>query len=134
MNRLYSNHSKHRCRRFIVNFDLQGPEFKFKLPDGKENYKTCTGGLCSIMLLITLLAYSITSGIEFQLRENYTIKKKEYEEIFLDSNYTFSGENGFAIAASFWMPNYFDKDFWSDPEIGQLNFYIKYWADSSETP
>ena len=101
MNGVNSN----RCLKFFVKFDLQGHEFHFKLPDGKENYKTCTGGFVSIMLMIILLAFMVTSGLEFQLRENYTIRKKEYEGIFLDSNYTFSGENGFAVAASFWTPN-----------------------------
>ena len=125
MNGVNSN----RCLKFFVKFDLQGHEFNFKLPDGKENYKTCTGGFCSIMLMIILLSYMITSGLEFQLREKYTIRKKEYEGIFLDSNYTFNGDNGFAVAASFWTPF---SDRWDDPEIGELNFYIKYWQSSSE--
>ena len=55
--------------------------------------------------LLLLLSCMITSGLEFQLRENYTIRKKEYEGIFLDSNYTFNRDNGFAVAASFWTPN-----------------------------
>ena len=52
----------------------------------------------------------------------------------MDSNYTFTGENGFAIAASFWMPNTVDKAGWSDPEIGELKFYSKYWSDAEGLP
>ena len=73
----------------------------------------------------------ITSGLEFQLRENYTIQQREYDGRFWASNFTFTKENGFAIAASFWYPE--DKARWDDPEIGELKFYNKYW-NNNELP
>ena len=37
-----------------MNFDLVGHNFNFKLPDGEEYYKTCTGGFCSLTFFLIL--------------------------------------------------------------------------------
>ena len=84
-NKQYSN----RCLHFFVNFDLVGSTFNFKLPDGKEYYKTCTGGFCSLLIMLILLSYTIATFIEFNTRANYSIIKRDFESVYLDSNYTF---------------------------------------------
>ena len=77
------------------------------------------------MLMVALLAFTITSGVDFWLHENYTIMKKEYEGIYLDSNFTFSQADGFAVAASVWIGH--NNGLGEDPEIGEVKFYIKSW-------
>ena len=86
---------------FFVNLDLVGKEFNFKLPDGNERYKTCTGGFCSVILLIIMLIFAFATGLELKERKSYTIQKTEYDNVFGDSDFAFSSADGFAVAAAF---------------------------------
>ena len=119
-----------------MNFDLVGHNFNFKLPDGEEYYKTCTGGFCSLTFFLILLAYSAATGVQFFAKDNYKIVKRENEGIYLNSNYTFGYDNGFAAAAGVWLNP--DSISAIDPnldhhEIGQIKFVMKYWEDLDES-
>ena len=119
-----------------MNFDLVGHNFNFKLPDGEEYYKTCTGGFCSLTFFLILLAYSAATGVQFFAKDVYTIVKRDTEGFYLDSNYTFGYDNGFAVAAGVWLnPESLSE---LDPEInhheiGQTKFVMKYWEVLDES-
>ena len=59
--------------------DLSRDHFKFKLPDGNTKYKTCFGGVTTIILGLIIFTYSITQFIVFYERSLYSIIEK-YEE------------------------------------------------------
>ena len=53
--------------------DLSRDHFKFKLPDGKTKFKTCIGGISTIMFGTLILLYAVTQFIVFYERSLYSI-------------------------------------------------------------
>ena len=58
--------------------------------------------------------------------------KKEYERVYLDSNYTFGYDNGFAVAAAFWRDLGENEEY--DEEVGSIKFVIKHWKSPDDAP
>ena len=124
---------RNRCCQFFVKFDIEGQAFRFKLPDGKDKYQTCIGGVCYIFVSIILLLYSVSTLIELVTRQNYTLVTKEFEGVNVYSSFTFGKDNGFAVAAGIsGSDNNWDAGE-EDLEIGQLKFVIKHWNDVTES-
>ena len=114
------------CSRHFVLCDASRHYFQFYLPDGQERYRTCTGGIVSLVLGLLLLTQATTQFIVYFERSNYTITEKNLSKAL--DNELFGRENGFAIAATFSGTSV------EDPEIGLFRFYIKHWNDPSESP
>lgn len=65
-------------------------------------------------------------------RSDYSILETRNDAIYMDSTYAFDHTKGFTVAAAV---TYGDESFnfeEEDPEIGQLKYFIKHWAASTE--
>ena len=113
----------------MIKFDHKGQSFNFKMPDGRDKYQTCLGGLCFIFTSSILLLYSLTTLVELVERQNYFIINTETEgDLTRDySNTTFGYDDGFAVAAAVSGAGFTLGDGNEDPEIGSVKFVIKYW-------
>ena len=70
------------------------------MPDGRERFKTCTGGIVGIILGILLLTYASTQFLVFWRRERYSITEKFYRNSLEELDY-FNKTKRFAVAAAF---------------------------------
>ena len=122
-----------RCFQFFVNFDLEGQAFALKLPDGRDTYKTCIGGVCYILVSIVILLYAATTFAELLIRENYSLVTKEFTGANLDSTYNFGPSNGFAVAAAISGAGYDWGDGSEDASTGRLKFVLKSWNNPTDS-
>ena len=61
------------CRSHVIRLDLSQNFFQFSLPDGKLKYKTCSGGLTTIIFGTLFLVFVIENLIKVYHREHYTV-------------------------------------------------------------
>ena len=52
------------CRGHVISLDLSRNSFRFTLPDGNLRYKTCTGGLTTIVIGTLFLVFAVSELIE----------------------------------------------------------------------
>ena len=67
------------------------------------------------------------------MRKDYNILEKRYEDVYMGSNFSFSSQNGFAVAAAMSKADA-SLNVIEDPEIGQLKFVMKTWKSSTSAP
>ena len=113
-------------------FDIYSPNFQFLLPDGNAQYQTATGGTLCIFFGLIVLIYSLSTGIKLVNREGYSLVELTNENVYRDSDFSFSYDDGFAVAAAITYGNTTLNTLQEDPEIGQMKFVIKYWQNSTQ--
>ena len=113
-------------RKVFLMADVSRHFFQFKLPDGQIKFKTCGSGLLTIVLGMLVLSYAITEFIVVWNRSSYTVLENSDENVLTSESFSFGRQQGFAIAAAFVGTGNLD------PEIGQLKFFMKSWASSTE--
>ena len=59
------------CRGHVINLDLSRNFFQFSLPDGSLKYKTCSGGLTTIVFGTLFLVFVIENLINVIHRKHY---------------------------------------------------------------
>ena len=62
-----------RCQRSVTSFDLYKQPFRLLLPDGKNEYRTCTGALMSISTLLVVLLYATYKITILVSNESYLV-------------------------------------------------------------
>ena len=78
-----------KCLGLLRKFDRYSPGFQFRLPDGKSEYQTATGGIFCLLSSALVVIYAITSGINVMRREGYSIVEMEKEGVYSDSTFSF---------------------------------------------
>ena len=123
---------KDKCVNAIRKFDVYGPNIQFLFPDGNEQYKTCTGGFCFIFWAVIIFAYGTSTFATMYSRTNYSILKSENQSTYKDSEFNFTKIDGFAVAAGITYGDPALNKVENDPEIGQLKFVVKHWANVTQ--
>ena len=121
-----------KCLGLLRKFDLYSPSFQFRLPDGKSEYQTATGGTFCLLFSALVLVYAITSGINIIRREGYSIVEMAKEGVYSDLTFSFKKDDGFAVAAAVWHGDTSLNMEDEDPEVGQIKFVIKNWENPNQ--
>ena len=61
------------CRGHVISLDLSRNFFQFTLPDGELKYKTCSGGLTTIVIGTVFFAFIIEQLINVVHRKHYSV-------------------------------------------------------------
>ena len=78
-----------RLNNFLLALDVYGKPFKFRMVHGYSSHRSVTGGLLSILLLIIMIAYSLSRVIVLINREDTNIRIWEYAD-YLDDTFVFN--------------------------------------------
>ena len=81
------------------------------------------GALCSLLLIFTILTFSLYKLTIILDKSDYIIINEEHDDD-IDEDFVFSTDDGFQIAAGVVGGEL-------DPEIGQIKFYLKRWSEES---
>ena len=114
-----------RIQKSFLKFDLYRKPVQLLLPDRADAYRSLCGSVLSLVTFILMLAYGIykvTTLVDF----NDAKVERQHHEDFFDLKELKPG--GFQIAAAVIQ---WDTETGSieDPEIGEINFYLKRWED-----
>ena len=118
------------CRKQIVNLDMSQHFFQFSLPDDSLKYKTCQGGMTTLVFGLFFIAFVITELLDVYHHRSTTVLQSMDRNEFSHHVFEFGNEQGFAVAATI-----VDSD--SKPigaEIGKIKFVMKSWTQSLQAP
>ena len=96
------------------------------MPDGNIKSRTCTGGIVTVIMIISLLAFAAQQYIALWERSDYRILESSRFKVLTHDKFSYSKKDGFALAAAF--VGYQDED----KDIGELKFVLKTWKSSAE--
>ena len=111
----------------FTKIDVFGQPFEFGLPDKTKLFKTVPGAICTLILMLILMAFA---GFKF----NSLVQLSQYRilsETFAfeyDAEDKFGFDNDFRVAASITEFGV-EKDF-EDPTYGTVKLVMKYWNGS----
>ena len=77
--------------------DIYGRPFYFRLPKGRQKYKSLVGSICTIFTLSIVFAYAIYK-FELLIQKEEARVQRSVEEEFYDGNFTYTREEGFNVA------------------------------------
>ena len=106
--------------------------FRLLLPDGHDSYRTFIGALLSLMTLLTLLTYGSLKITSLVHSDDYSVGMHILEDHYA-SNATFGASDGFVVSAAVVTLDGSSQDI-TDPEIGEIKFYLKHWDVDSRHP
>ena len=113
-------------RRF-VEYDSFGSSFSMRLPDGEEGFLSLPGAICTIIVVILGLMYSVNKVNTLATRKDYTITS-EVQRYAFGREDLFDKNNGLAFAAIITNANLEVVDV---PEsIGSLKFVMKSYSET----
>ena len=105
--------------------DLYPQPFRLLLPDGKDKYRTFAGTLLSIGSLLVIISYAVYHLIGLMSNGEYLVQLQDYENFYATSD-AFGADDGFMVAAAVTNFDGSNVDI-TDPEIGEIKFYLKHW-------
>ena len=100
------------------------------MPDGYNTYSSFVGSVLSIVTFVIILmygSYKLTKLIDGQ---DFRVRVHTHENEFA-TNSTFGMVDGFTVAAALTIFDGSNADI-TDPEVGELKFYLKRWDTSDE--
>lgn len=113
-------------RRF-AEYDSFGSSFSMRLPDGEEGFLSLPGAICTIIVVILGLLYSVNKVNTLATRKDYTITS-EVQRYAFGREDLFDKDNGLAFAAIITNANLEVVDV---PEsIGSLKFVMKSYSET----
>ena len=116
------------CQRRFLNLDLFRQPFNFLLPDQKDRYRTFLGALLSLITLMGLVAYSVVRLTALATNSDYKIQVQNKNYFYEDSDVFGFETHGFNVAAAITGYDGNPLDI-TDPEVGQIKFYMKRFGD-----
>lgn len=112
-----------------MRFDIYKQPFHLLLPDGKEDYRTCFGGIVSILTSLLLLSFAAYKLDLLMGRVEYKVQLRQELGYYEDTD-RFGAKNDFAIAAA--ITGDYQPLMNIPEEIGSLKFYSKSWSNGNK--
>ena len=114
------------CTSALTCPDILGERFSLRLDQRKFLLRSICGACCSLVFMVTVLAYSVWKVSIMVQRKDTTIITTESVLHFGEDDY-FDSKRGFNVAVGFTA---FDNEQeWSlDPAYGELVFNARYWG------
>jgi len=116
------------CQRRFLNLDLFRQPFRFLLPDQQDRYRTFLGALLSLITLMGLVAFSVVRLTALTTNSDYKIQVQNKKYFYEDSDVFSFETHGFNVAAAITGYDGNPLDI-TDPEVGQIKFYMKRFGD-----
>ena len=122
-----------RCQQKMLSLDLYRQPLLMLLPDGKNEYRTFTGAMLSILTIMVVLTYASFKFNAMIMREEFNLRSMDLASDFLETE-RFDESHGFIVAAGVIAyqtlstssyQNWRDSRIEIPPEIGAFNFYFK---------
>ena len=116
------------CQKKFMVLDLFRQPFRFLLPDREDMYRTFLGSSLSLLCFIILLGFGALKVTALATSSDYKIqvhdKKFFYDDV---DEFTFD-ESQFMVSAGVTAFDGSSEDI-TDPEVGEIKFYMKRFGD-----
>ena len=116
------------CQQNFLRLYLYRQPFNFLLPDKKDSYRTFLGSLLSLLTVFLLIGFATYKLIAISTNSDYKIQVHD-QKFFYDASdeFTFQ-DHEFMIGAAITAYDGSSEDI-TDPEIGEVKFYMKKFGD-----
>ena len=108
----------------LLKYDSFAETFAFKLPEGKDSFRTVKGCILTVLLILTCIFYGTMMSIKLQAFDETDVMYSVVDA-FYDADFVQSDNLAFAFGLTAYDSN---PDPVEDPSIGVVNAYYKSWG------
>ena len=90
---------------YVKSYDVYGQPISLHY-EGEDTYKTCPGGLISMVILFIIYVYALVKGKQMMVREEWSLVRQEvvssYDELQRAHNFNESEYSNISLALQFY--------------------------------